>query len=1417
MRSTLPPTSRASLSSSQPASQIQIPGRVGGNGGRFSAKPPSETDPPPQSPIPRASPQQRAKSPQSAVSHASKTEETSSSIAPEDMSEVGSTHSQQIWSRDVDVLQSRRSHLAIGSGLRNDRNADFRVDVGKDGRKAGKASDCGEETGNLSPLEGNVQTESLKRRISNSSEKGGNSSRAAILEENEARHKQTPEITVERASVALKNRKESLKTGEVEFKPGASPNNIISVEQDPSLYSIRSRTTSAASSNISKASSAAARSKRRERMSTSSSKPVAFPGSISSEKGTQNVAIVSISLKEDNESKNQPNVAVKALSLNSPTDHDMKADISQTDKEYPKASASREKWRSKQSSTAGSVTNKVPVEAEEKKTSSLLTTKKTETINEAAEGAPPTNPHHSMIAAQELKPSFKYPNKPPTTKPSHPPSMKEPEKIQLLPTKALIPDMKTLLVTPPTPKPTPEPTLNHPTTTIMPDIILSQQKETLVNPAIPSAAPSMDEVESFYKRQNASTSATNVVQQKKAVLVAQTTARGKSPIPQQKVNAIIQSAAILSIPQPSSKSAFVPTNVISIPKEDTPADIYSDDEFEANSFEVVSVASQINRQDSESGFIEETVDSDPYINTYSESEVDDFECFEVVEALVDIQPTAFKKPDSRSHFYNYDTDEGTTNDCGASETNQAFTDTESAMAAYGNEFEDVDAVTEPLVDKFFGKSDSKPAWRPNSRLSNIGFEYYPPRPKSPYAMNPPAKIVCKPSGPKPPFASPVGKTLAESANLKQESKVAQHKVIQNQTSGRESPYSAILSKIHYPKKLNQANKKHERWPIHMPGTRSFTNLPLKVIQKAKRRVKEESLIEKTKRRIREESKFRQISRGNWSSKASKFISQRKQPAWAPPYRVPERKPDAIPANVVAKTLEATADVEVNEFQELQTRIAQIMKLQEAYGDVSTPAHAEALIKLSRYWLKLGDYKESLRTASLAKKATKKMILQDNQKLYERISQSTNDHAAPHENFFQLVKHKRYGEIRAPVKEIEVATQLEATIDHLINVIINARVRRLGIEGIATVTPADGQDYIKLKSKYHGDEDGESSQEFPVHGAKDEYRHQQIRKPSRWRTVSAQKVHEEQRRINRERAAKYSENLEANALKKLVKSLKEEVDGYKVPRVEKIMKALDKGKEAKSLVIPNPKPSVQKIIADREKQNTDKTARNNIVFTRADMFMESDSVKRKQQTQAAIVANDAAAKPTLKQEKCGTQILQQKNLDIPSTDVIVPSIKELEAVVNELIDETSPKEGKDSNKNKANAEYKSAPKSDSKVIEKVGRRDRTEDESPAEVASKQSNDDFTVHIIKNTPEEVVAVVVDKGFHELAEVKTRTIDDERDKNFNCAEQLRNSSTCEFAREPSTAESGSDGSMDISPGSTRRNSNEDDFSKLADELFG
>ncbi|KAJ3065048.1 hypothetical protein HDU99_004289, partial [Rhizoclosmatium hyalinum] len=52
------------------------------------------------------------------------------------MSESGSTHSHQIWSRDVDVLQSRRT-MGGGVGLRSrhDRDSDFRVDSGSQYKK----------------------------------------------------------------------------------------------------------------------------------------------------------------------------------------------------------------------------------------------------------------------------------------------------------------------------------------------------------------------------------------------------------------------------------------------------------------------------------------------------------------------------------------------------------------------------------------------------------------------------------------------------------------------------------------------------------------------------------------------------------------------------------------------------------------------------------------------------------------------------------------------------------------------------------------------------------------------------------------------------------------------------------------------------------------------------------------------------------------------------------------------------------------------------------------------------------------------------------------------------------------------------------------------------------------------------------
>ncbi|KAI9350858.1 hypothetical protein BDR26DRAFT_851647 [Obelidium mucronatum] len=1112
----------------------------------------------------------------------------------------------------------------------------------------------------------------------------------------------------------MKQKRESLKSGEVEFKPGASPNTIISLEQDPSLYSIRSRATSAASSTVSKVSSAA-RSKRREKLSIASQKQrVSMPDSNSLTKDAQNVTVISVTLKTELETSTIPSKIPPQMSSNAESS-EMVAN------ERPKVSLARIKRRSKQSSVSGSVTSEIedrpkwskrsqkpaeisardpPLSSNPPAQLELKTTLKPNPTFEASKSKQPSSKTPANVVSQNFKISD-------THSLHHQPSEEENE------TRVL-----------PTPKATPEP------------IVLSTLQMPAKDLGTPSSSGDAPKSPTFEVHQSK-----NVSQQ--VLHSDKDEGQGK----------LTMSLKISQEAKPIAQKEK---------DEEDISEVYSEDEFEPDSFEVISTTSIHDRDHHSQEFIEEVDELN--LERYQDSDVDNEFVFEVVNS----RSTAPLKTDSRTHFYNSDSDiefydmndgKGAEN---VSESNNAFTDTESAVAAYDCEFEVENTSEDHDQLEPAAESSKKPAWRPNSRLSNIGFEYYPPRPKSPYSMSPP-KIHCKPSGPKPPFSSPVGKRLSESSNLKTKSKDAQAKVTEKLVSGRCSPYAAIISRIHYPTKLNQANKKHERWPLHMPGTRSFSNLPLKVIQKARRHVKEESLIEKTKRRIKEEAKFRQISRGNWSSKASKFISQRKQPAWAKPYRVPERKPVEVPPETVAKSLEKAADNAVNACDELQSRIEQIKKLKDAYGSISTPAHVEALIKLSQYWLKLGDYKEALRTASLAKKATKKMFLQDSEKVFERINEAANDNAPPKENFFQLVKHKKYGDVMAPVRDIDLASQLEATVDLLINKIINTRVRSLGVEGLARVSPPDGRDYIQLNLKHQNDSFEANTDIFPVHEAR-----RQVKKN---RPVSSQQAYEEQKRINREKAAKYSESLEVKALKKLVKSLSEEVELYKVPRVERIMKALDKGKAAKDLVCQNPQKSRdKKILAEQISAHI------------------AVSLKSGKESKAPDAPNVTV--PTVSTKEAKTSKLMSKN-DSESLECQTNPKSELTStLIHSEIEEAKPKtvNGQD----KLPQDYCAV-----KVEENIG--------------EKLNEKIERVENIQKTEQRLVEKILPATQFNEAEMKP----EEKFPVLQIGDQSLDSQPP--MDEPARSVVMHEDSPQISPGSTRRNSNEDDFSKLADELFG
>ncbi|KAJ3394589.1 hypothetical protein HDU84_007763 [Entophlyctis sp. JEL0112] len=211
------------------------------------------------------------------------------------------------------------------------------------------------------------------------------------------------------------------------------------------------------------------------------------------------------------------------------------------------------------------------------------------------------------------------------------------------------------------------------------------------------------------------------------------------------------------------------------------------------------------------------------------------------------------------------------------------------------------------------------------------------------------------------------------------------------------------------------------------------------------------------------AEYRRRSRGNWSSGESKFVSQRKQPAWAEQYRIPAAKSKKLPGAVAVKELDAKAEDCRDSAEELEIRINQIKLLHDTEKH-ATPTHIEAFIKLSRCWLKIGKYKEALRAAILAKSVTKKMIIQDNTKLFQRVTDAGSAKSMTTSNCtsYSLVMHKNYDQINAPIRDIEMATHLEAAIDQLINIIVNSRVRNVGIEGLVTSTNSDGNDYLALR-------------------------------------------------------------------------------------------------------------------------------------------------------------------------------------------------------------------------------------------------------------------------------------------------------------------------------------------------------------------
>ncbi|ORY47226.1 hypothetical protein BCR33DRAFT_714989 [Rhizoclosmatium globosum] len=1346
----------------------------------------------------------RPKSPQHAP-----TEETSSSIAPSEMSESGSTHSHQIWSRDVDVLQSRRT-MGGGIGLRSrhDRDSDFRVDSESQYKKnilKGKdVEDVGDSragTRGHSPEDGN-------RRSSHGIHNKAESAHSTIAEEKDSsaeshphqehqkhhdhqhQHQQHhPEIHGTHPHSS--NHRTSLKPkveGEIEFKLGEDPNIIITAEQDPGLYAIHSRGASAASSKISKTSSA--RSKRRERLGLTESIP---NPPLKSTKEQDHTAIVTVSLRErpsalpTGERVNERNLKVDA------TVKEILETSKQSERILPPniSSSARSKRRSKQSSEVSSEAPSDLSQVSEGASEWIKPSKPTEKAKNIRDSGKNTAEKEAAVKP-ELKSTLKS-----TAKTSQATSTVEATKEQQ-PSK----------IRPTTPAEEFPVTITKPITISKEPVTQTNAPETkIVTPAVTPKPPVVDEedVADIPETPSSIPKATKHISSHDPTILLNEISRiknNKSPQPTQ------HSPPKSPKPRIHAKESFV-AKLESVSFAVADPDDYTEEIFEPDSFEVVSTSKNDEEDMYEDDFSEDVV----------ESEHETADTFE--KDIEQIPPTSA----TWTHFF-----DDTQSLDHVSESQQAFTDTESVIAAYDYEFEPQEPQYEvglEINEEYNKKERGKPAWRPNSVLSNIGFEYSPPRPRSPYHTNVP-HIICKASGPKPPFASPTGKRLDESFRLKAKSREAQSVLNSKLSNGQRSRYEAVKSKINYPTKLNQAGKKHERWPIVMPGTRSFTNLPLK--NAPKKRVQEESLIAATKRRIKAEAKNRQISRGNWSSKASKFISLRKQPAWAPPYRVPSPKPEAVPPAVEAQVLAEAADNVQNYSKELQARIDQIKKLQEAHGSVSTPAHVDALIKLSQYWLKMGDYKEALRTASLAKSATKKMILQDNRRVYSRISDASIETATPKDNFYLLVKHKKYGEIQAPVRDIEIATHLEATIDRLINTIVDARVRQFGVEGIAPAPAADGHGYIQIKPKYQSSETDVSEytdvDEFPVHKAAENVYHQHRTRRSP-RQASVTLTREEQWRINHARAVKFSENLEVTALKRLVKSLKEEIDTDRAPRVEKVIKALDRGVSPKAAIIVNPKKTVSKRVAEikaKEEKRNQPERNSKVVYTIDLTGYDKKSIATK--------TTEKTTRSETKSSETKQAIATVKNSgQIP--DMLSPTIPETLTHVEESNVEVESEGLPTNHQERSDVEPKvesedfpttDQPKDDAEPLEHEFEVHENQVFSPK----------FTepIYIPMNSEEENINTQPnDKEVQEQVEEMLPASEpndqmlDETPRAVTPKTHTRTNSivsddahiSTSFNLHDNEVNGFNDVEVDISSTSTRRPSQVDDFSRLADELFG
>ncbi|KAJ3415447.1 hypothetical protein HDV05_004889 [Chytridiales sp. JEL 0842] len=367
-----------------------------------------------------------------------------------------------------------------------------------------------------------------------------------------------------------------------------------------------------------------------------------------------------------------------------------------------------------------------------------------------------------------------------------------------------------------------------------------------------------------------------------------------------------------------------------------------------------------------------------------------------------------------------------------------------------------------------GPKSARPAWRPNTLRTSIGWEYVPPTPRTPSADPHKTRSLSIDAGhrrpkikevePRPAWASPTGKRLHESYKVINESEKVKQIVkekCETPVGTRSLRRPSTLSTTTGTRSLVTTPKsaKKERWPASSPGATTFSNLPVK---KARGRSRtrdldepKESLAEKTRREMKALAKARQRSRGNWSSRASRFVSQVKQPAWAEPHILQEPPPKPMSANKIAKGLERKAEHAPNIAAELKSRIDHIRSLEEVHGKSGTPEHIHALIKLSRFWLLQNNCREALRVALTGKSVIRQVYITKKAEILESLRGSEHvdpTHTSGIALLRKLVKDKRYDDIAIPVKDLEKVAKMEAHLDKIISAMVDARLRDFGIEG-----------------------------------------------------------------------------------------------------------------------------------------------------------------------------------------------------------------------------------------------------------------------------------------------------------------------------------------------------------------------------------